>query len=276
MSTRPTPVQAPVPVARDNAVVDAALIGTLDCIAARAVPAREISELGGWLARHSPGLATKRINSVLAHAHPDDFPLESKLSAVERFYSERGLPSRYQVTPVSQPAALSDHLLARGYVRDAPTAVRTCDLGPLARLPATSTLAVELAAAPSDVWWTTWQAALGVDRARAGAVAALFDRIDTDTAFAVVQVDGVAAGVGLGVLDGRWLGIFNMATLPAHRRHGVGRTALSALASWGLRSGAAISYLQVDLANQPATGLYRTAGFKDAYQYVYFSRDTPL
>lgn len=263
------------PVARDNVEVDAALIDTLDGVAARAVPASEIRDIGGWLARRSPGLATKRVNSVLAYAHPDDSRLERKLSAVERFYGERGLPSRYQVTPVSQPPALKDRLLARGYVKDAPTAVRTCDLTPLARLPATPGLAVELAAAPSDVWCTTWQASLGVDRLRAGAVAALFDRIGTETAFAVVKVDGLAAGVALGVLDDRWLGIFNMATLPAHRRHGVGRSALSALASWGLRSGAAVGYLQVDLDNQPATGLYDTAGFKDAYQYVYFSRDTP-
>jgi hypothetical protein len=72
-------------------VVDARLINVLDRVAAAAVPASEILNIGGWLARRSPGLATKRVNSVLALAHPDDERLERNLSAVERFYSERGL-----------------------------------------------------------------------------------------------------------------------------------------------------------------------------------------
>ena len=206
------------------------MIDALDGVAARAVPASEIRDIGGWLARRSPGLATKRVNSVLACGHPADSRLERKLSAVERFYSERGLPSRFQITPVSEPPALRDQLLARGYVEETPTAVRTCDLAPLAGRPVTRGMVVELTAAPSEAWWTTWRASLGVDRLRAEAAATLFDRISTDTAFAVVKLAGLAAGVGLGVPDGRWLGIFNTATPPDRRRQGVGRTALSALA----------------------------------------------
>jgi hypothetical protein len=44
----------------DNVVVDIALIEALDDVASRAAPAIEVRDIGGWLARQSPGLATKR------------------------------------------------------------------------------------------------------------------------------------------------------------------------------------------------------------------------
>jgi ribosomal protein S18 acetylase RimI-like enzyme len=88
-----------------------------------------------------------------------------------------------------------------------------------------------------------------------------------------VSIDDIAAAVALGVLEDRWLGIFNMATLPTLRRRGAGRAALAALARWAAERGATTGYLQVDLDNQPATRLYRDAGFIESYRYVYLNRD---
>jgi ribosomal protein S18 acetylase RimI-like enzyme len=253
--------------------VDIALIEALDEVAARAVPATEVQDIDGWLARRTPGLATKRANSVLARTHDRGIDLESKLSAVENFYDELAVAVRYQITPASQPPALEALLLARGYTTDSPTAVRTCALKGLVAVPIPPGVSIEITSAPTDTWWATWQSSLGINPIRATAVDALFGRIQQATAFAAVRIDDRPAGVALGVLEDRWLGIFNMATLPALRRRGAGRTALAALARWGAERGATTGYLQVDLENQTATRLYRDAGFMESYRYVYLARD---
>ncbi|MFZ0088486.1 MAG: GNAT family N-acetyltransferase [Solirubrobacteraceae bacterium] len=203
------------------------------------------------------------------HGHGDD--LEGKLSAVERFYAERARPARFQITPAAQPSALELALLARGYLRGAPTAVQTRELMMPTVSPAAVT-GVEISGRPTTLWWEVWQAALGVAPARAAAVSDLFDRVLVPAGFVVAFLDDRPAAVALGVVDGGWLGIFNMATLPAQRRRGAGNAALAALADWGGTRAATTAYLQVDLDNQPARRLYRDAGFTDAYQYVYLSR----
>jgi GNAT superfamily N-acetyltransferase len=253
--------------------VNIALIDALDEVAARAVPPTEVRDINGWLARRSPELPTKRANSVLARTHGRDIDLESKLSAVESFYGELVVPARYQITPASQPRLLESLLLARGYTTDSPTAVRTCPLRALVVVPIPPGISIEITSVPTDAWWATWQSSLGINPIRATAVDALFRRIEQTTAFATVSIDGIPAGVALGVLEDRWLGVFNMATVPALRRRGAGRTALAALARWAAERGATTGYLQVDLENQPATRLYRDAGFKESYRYVYLTRD---
>jgi ribosomal protein S18 acetylase RimI-like enzyme len=151
--------------------------------------------------------------------------------------------------------------------------VQRCALARLAEIPAPARAVSIIEPAPGDTWWTTWRASRRARTSRGeDAVAALFDRVETEIAFATVSLDDTATGVGMAVLDGRWLGIFNMATQPAQRRRGAGRAALRTLAAWGLERGAEHAYLQVELDNVPAQRLYRTAGFEPAYEYVYLTR----
>jgi N-acetylglutamate synthase len=220
------------------------------------------------------GPDTKRANSVLARRHGPDVGVEARLAACERFYTERGLPIRFQITPASQPHALCDLLVARGYTPGSPTAVQTCRLEDAGHRPPGAP--VEITAWPTDDWWRTWETALGIADGRRPAVAALFQRLRQPTAFATVQGDGAPVAVGMGVLDGAWLGIFNMATLPAHRGHGAGGTALTALTGWARQRRATHAYLQVDIDNRPALSLYRGAGFRHAYEYVYLTSAPPV
>ena len=250
--------------------MDATFIRAVDAVAARAVPAAEVQDIDGWLARCTPGLATKRVNSVWPREHDPEHATAAKLAKVEGFYSERGLPARYQISPASQPAGLEQVLLRRGYAMGTPTGVLRCDLAAIAAEGPAPLVTVKIDPTPSSAWWATWQAALGVGSARRAAVAALFDRVPGERAYVTVAIDRAVASVAVGVLDGGWLGVFNMATLPGQRRRGAGRTALTALATWA-RGRAEVGYLQVELDNAPALGLYRTVGFELAYRYVYLT-----
>jgi ribosomal protein S18 acetylase RimI-like enzyme len=57
-----------------------------------------------------------------------------------------------------------------------------------------------------------------------------------------------------------------MLTLPSHRRLGLGRAVLSALASAAKRPRL---YLQVEQDNAAALTLYRSCGFHERYRYHY-------
>lgn len=79
------------------------------------MPAGREIMLGDWVVRVSGG-PTKRVNS--ANAAAAGAQVAPVLSAVERIYRAAGLPSRFRLTPLVDPA--SDAALAReGYeVRD--------------------------------------------------------------------------------------------------------------------------------------------------------------
>jgi ribosomal protein S18 acetylase RimI-like enzyme len=248
--------------------VDFTEIAALEDAAYRAVPAAQVDEVDGWLLRATPGLPTRRANSVLARDHRNGQTLGSCVDAVERFYAERELPARFQLCPVSRPAGLERVLLDRGYRVGAATAVQTAGLD---RATAAAD-EVTITAETTEVWWRTWRTALALDAARASHVGALVCRIGQETAFAVAEVDGVPAAIGLGVRDQEWLGIFNMATRPQSRHRGAARAVLGALMLWGRERGASTAYLQVERANLPALALYQRAGFTDAYEYRYLTR----
>jgi len=73
----------------------------------------------------------------------------------------------------------------------------------------------------------------------------------------------------VGVRDGRWLGIFCMATRPEFRRRGAATALLHALSGWGRERNADRIYLQVMEANSPARSVYARAGFTTLYGYHY-------
>jgi GNAT superfamily N-acetyltransferase len=147
----------------------------------------------------------------------------------------------------------------------------------LAQAPPDATMpGVELTAQATDAWWSTWAAALVGrrtvhQRSWPGPVAELMQRIATPCTFAVVATGGERSAVGMGVVDGQWLGIFNMATVPEYQRRGAAGAALAALLSWGREQGASRAYLQVGFDNVAALRLYERAGFGEAYRYEYLT-----
>jgi GNAT superfamily N-acetyltransferase len=73
------------------------------------------------------------------------------------------------------------------------------------------------------------------------------------------EVDGVAVTTGLGVTIGTSVGIFNIATPPAHRRRGYGAAVTVRAISDGLAAGATWSWLQASRAGLP---VYERLGFR--------------
>ncbi|MCK9897070.1 GNAT family N-acetyltransferase [Frankia sp. AgB32] len=252
-------------------VADAALARDLEAAAHRAWPPLRLHDHHGWTLRASAG-ASRRGNSVWAHGEVPDVP--AALAAVAAFYAAEGLPPTFQLTPVSQPAGLVPALDAAGYDDSGPTDVCAAPLGGVtgaagggAADPPPIGAATETA--PGDGWLRVAEQVLATFGAQRAGTLAVLDAVRLPAVYVTVAVDGVPAAVGRGVLDGRWLGIYSMATLPAARGQGAARRVLAALGQWAAARGATHAYLQVEEVSTVARRLYAELGFRPVYRYSY-------
>ncbi|MCA9874116.1 MAG: GNAT family N-acetyltransferase [Anaerolineales bacterium] len=245
-------------------------------LAANAWPADMVQHLDGWRLRYSHGV-TRRINSVWPNLDFGHHPLAEKLALVEAFYGRRQAVPRFQICPAAQPEGLDAALAARGYVLDAPTYVQTAVLlqvqaQTLSSRRPTVTLQTELP--PS--WLDFYQEVEALNEHAIGVRRRILQRVALPMAFAQAFQDGRLVGIGLGVAERGWVGIFTMLTRPDARRQGVATAVLHELAAWGnQQQGAGHMYLQVMQNNSAALALYGRCGFTTHYSYHYRELPAP-
>ncbi|WP_424211965.1 GNAT family N-acetyltransferase [Streptomyces sp. BI20] len=244
----------------------AASYAELNRVAARAWQPVESELLGEWTLRAANGF-TKRANSVLPVGDPG-IPVPDALARVTRWYAERGLRAGAQVATGSAGTqeTLIPVLRDAGWVNDAAVEVRIGSLAPLVdsvepgSAVAKAAAETELAREPDAEWLE-----------RFGPVA------DPDTTLRVLtagpsvwfaKLPGRA--IGRLVVDGRWAGFFSLGVDPAHRRRGLGRAVMHALAERALAEGASAGYLQVESDNDPARALYAALGWQVHHLYHHY------
>ncbi|GAA3423136.1 GNAT family N-acetyltransferase [Streptosporangium nondiastaticum] len=186
--------------------------------AALAWPAAVTEEREGWLLRHSPGVTRRRSNSAL----PPPAPVRS-IEPVERFYRDRGVPVRVQISPAEHHRELDVRLAGLGYRVESGVAVLTARTGDVVA----ATAPVDTA--PAD----TAPAVTAAEATReavtpAGTVAAMARE-------AVTRADAVPVGAAGSVPvevagdPGGWLAVF--ADLDGHSdSETVGREVISRIA----------------------------------------------
>ncbi len=240
---------------------------SIEAASQRAWPPIAVEPFHGWELRYG-GAQSRRLDSVRTLAFDDSIALEDAVARVEAWYDAFALPSCFQVTDVTQPAALDAVLATRGYEPLSVTVIQWVDL---ARVPAPSSQSVQLLGEVTPTVLDALCAPEWNDRVRL-ARRALLCRIRPARRFAVVEVDGQVAAGGLCVADGPLAGIFSMRTHPAYRGRGLARAVLLRLADWARSRGAQRLYLQVEEDNLPATSLYTSVGFSSVYRYHYRER----
>ena len=264
----------------------------LDELAANATPAPLTRLVDGWLAKAAPDLPFRRASAVLPApgAGADHRATSATLDGLEAWYRSLGLRVLVQVSSADPAAQELDALLAaRGAEVEAPVDVLAADTGSVvdAAGPALDSLRV----AVEERTPVGHRAALvvdveaGVDATRARRLAQRFDdptasaRTEAYGAMLAplgpsalvghVAVDGVVVGVGFGVLERGWAGIFGMATVPAWRRRGVAGALVGALGEAAADRHGLRLYLQVEVDNEPARARYAGLGFTRDHGYHY-------
>jgi GNAT superfamily N-acetyltransferase len=240
-------------------------IAELELLASHCWPAREIVKYKGWIIHWNDGV-TWRANSVLPNEWDSSVNLEQLVDYVIDLYREKNTPPAFKITPASQPEGLDQVLEEMGFEQHMVTHVQTAPidtvscLGP--RVP------VDLFKVTDDSLDTLMhqsereQFAIEVRRD-------VIHRIAGNKTVARVLMHGNIGGVGLGVVERNWLGLFSIRTLPEFQRQGVAWSISCALAQWGEDHGAERAFLQVEDTNTPALTLYESMGFETMYTYWY-------
>lgn len=237
-------------------------MNTLELAAFSAWPARENLIYKGWHLRFDQGY-TKRANS--ANTSPSACELgESDLDHVEQCFQSRGLSPVFRITSDATVQETEDRLTRRDY--------RLTDLSWVM----TVTLDNMLLTPPLDdttemqAWLSGFQAITKQSDADHDTHLGILKRIDHPIAFAMqTDIRHQPVCCGLAVLVGDQLGLFDIATRPDQRGHGLAHHLCRQLLAWGRKQGASTAFLQVLASNTPAITLYERLGFRRAYHYGY-------
>ncbi len=238
-------------------------------VAARAWPPVESERLGAWELRAAGGF-TRRANSVLPLGDPG-LPLDEALTAVRRWYGERGLPAYVQTATGAEGTQepLCAELERRGWVREVTAEVWTGGLAPVADLPEGA--GVVLSREADEAWLARYQRKGVSDvalRVLGGGPSVWFATVPGADADA--DGPGAPAAIGRCVVDGRWASFAAVEVDPARRRRGLATAVMAALARRALDEGASAAWLQVETDNAGARALYAGMGFAAHHAYHHY------
>lgn len=239
------------------------IIWELESAANTAMPALSTRAYDGWALRFAAGY-TRRANSI----HPlyaSNLNLDVKLRTCEEAYQVENLPVIFKLTPVHYPSNLDEALEQHGYQYDAPTLVQLCDL---TQVPQKTLLYG--AGGLSQEWLDAYQTLNGVPARHHETLQVMLMSIAHITWYGVLHdQNGEIVALGLGVLQGSLVGIFDIVVAEHARQQGLGRQLMLMLMAWGRKQGARRAYLQVSQSNMAAQALYSKLGFQTAYPYWY-------
>ena len=231
---------------------------------------RDTERLGDWVLRAAGGF-TNRGNSVLVLGSPG-IPPAVAIEYVTAWYAARGLPPRAAVpSEVGSAAGRAEPFAGAGWVpltgmSAVVLTARTSALTAGPELPGGVTL--DLAERPDAEWRRLYR--YRGQELPPGAVELLLSA--PEQVFASARAEGTTVAVGRGSLAHAWLGVTAVEVAHEHRRRGLARAVLAALATWGSARGARSTYLQVAEGNSAALALYLSAGFTVHHRYDYLSR----
>lgn len=220
--------------------------------------------LDGWILRFANGY-TRRANSV-SPIYSGSLDAVEKIKRCEQLYRDRQLTPVFKITPFVQPANLDALLAQAGYQQQAVTSVQQLTL---ANLSAPKVQSVRQWRSPDREWVADYARLNGVAAAHAPTLEAILQHIALPTCFVLLTRHNQTVACGLGVLQGQQVGLFDLVTLPEHRRQGFATDLILHILQWARQRGATTAYLQVMLTNRAALNLYNKLGFKEIYQYWY-------
>ncbi|ARQ68762.1 GNAT family N-acetyltransferase [Streptomyces marincola] len=235
----------------------AADVAELTAAGVRSWPAPRTERVGDWLLRAADGWTWRANSAVALGTSPPD------TGRITAWYAARGLPAALHLATGQE--LLAAELEERGWTASGHAVVQVAALAPIADREPDERVAVGRTLTPA--WLAGWPRA-----AEGPGVAEEVLRGGPVTLFALAPAPGGRpAAVGRCVVDGRWAGFAAVRVDAAHRRRGLARAVMAALARAALDEGASAAHLQVEADNTAARTLYHDLGFADHHHYHYRS-----
>lgn len=240
------------------------MIRTIEELSMNAWPAMRTLHHDGWVLRSADGY-TKRANSVYP-LYPSEVGLGEKIRFCESFYRDLNLPTVFKLTRASTPISLDTRLEKRGYRAYSQTSLQILDL---TREEYAAVENINLSSEDNETWHAAFAKMNNVSPDHRITHENILRAIIPDKCYISIASGSRIFGCGLGVTQGKHLGIFDIVIDPDHRGQGHGARLMKALLAWGQAQGAQTAYLQVMCHNEPALRLYEKLGFEERYQYWY-------
>ena len=243
-------------------------VAEIERMAFRAFPAEIEKRRGDWTLRATRLASNRRVNSATTPLRRAG-DLAADLDAIERFYVALRRDPLLRVLSAS-PDAIDTAAAGRGYETEAETLVMVRTIGATGAPPAT------VPSSPGSAWLDAKAAWTPMSSESIEGWLGRITAIPGSAGFASIRDEAGVVAIGMGVVDGGWLGIFDVNTRPDAagiqpdaRGRGHATSVTATIIDWGVSQGAGAAYLQVMNGNEPALRLYRAAGFEESYRYWY-------
>ena len=242
------------------------MIKVIEELSLNSWPAIQTMLYDGWILRFANGY-TKRSNSVNP-LFSSLLNIEEKIQSCEKLYEKMGLDVVFKMTSRVFPRNLDRILESMGYMYDSPTSVQILELGNIDLSLARKAIFSEKL---SREWLNDFCELIRTKDKRKFSLKKILDNIVTAKCFASFREEGQGPMIcsGLGVLQGKYLGLYNIVTAVNFRDQGYGTRMVLNLLDWGKRKGAETAYLHVELINKPALKIYSRLDFREIYRYWY-------
>jgi ribosomal protein S18 acetylase RimI-like enzyme len=227
-------------------------------------PSLETMHYDGWILRFSGGY-TKRANSIYP-LYPSKIDVPMKVSHCEKIYNGKNLHTVFKITPYSTPEGLDYYLNNRDYRIIDPTSVQVLNLIDAPK-PTAASLQVNNYA--DDNWLMNYCNFSHFTPKHFHTMTQMLRNIIPDRFFVTLYSENKAVACGLGVIEGNYIGLFDIIVDSDERGKGYGEQLVTNLLNIGLINGAKTAYLQVVMNNTPAMRLYSKLGFREVYHYWY-------
>ena len=269
----------PPPASRPGRAHERISADDLEKLMARGWQALDRGGLGDWVLRASEGF-TGRANSALVVGDPS-LPLDKAIDFVEKWYSDRGRPTVFQVHGergfVVEELPVAAALLDRGYAvggdRDDWQRVVIMTGLSAAVPPLTEASAPVVADAELKMDWLQAYAEQrpivpgATEAVLTGSEGQLFLSVNDPDSNRVIALARMAIHPG-------WAGIFGLWVHPDHRRKGLATTIVSAVAMVARENNMPAIYLQVSADNTDGVAFWEGLGFGVHHEYTYLTRPT--
>jgi N-acetylglutamate synthase len=227
-------------------------------------PALQTMQYDGWILRFANGV-TKRSNSV-SMLYPSILDPDEKISLCKHLYLSQKITPCYKITPITEPAGMDHRLESRGYFIHSHVSFQTLDIS---RIPGEPLSEVNILGELTSGWMDDFLRMNEFDPEKKSTYISIMEQICLPKCLISLSNDNKTIGVGLGVAEGRFIGLFDIVVDRAYRNTGLGYLIVENILRWGRKQGADTAYLQVLTDNIPAIRLYEKMGFTESYQYWY-------
>lgn len=231
-------------------------------------PAFEQIDRGRWLLRFAAGY-TKRANSVNVLGH-NEGSIAEEVTHCEGHYIQRRMPCIFRLISFIDNSEIEAVLDSRGYYLGEQSLVL------LQALEGKRFFSDSLVRFQAEPWMDVYYRLSGKSAQDADKHMQMIKSIQGKNLLVVLRKYGREVSCGLGVICGRFFGIFDIVTHPDHRNRGYGKELISGMLSWAISEGAGTAYVQVVAENAPAIRLYNQLGYEQGYKYHYRIQNVPL